>query len=222
MRAAGQAIFRPFCILCAGVLGIALLAACTAADPPGTVTGGALGSYVVPSGIHKIKHVIIIMQENRSFDSYFGTYPGAVGIPMHDGVPTVCVPNPAGGCARPYHDTADVNGGGPHGKGNSAADVDRGKMDGFIRQRDAAKASCKVPDDPACGGRTGIPDVMGYHTAAELPNYWAYAKNFVLQDRMFEPVRSWSLPEHLYLVSGWSAKCKNRSPMSCVNEIVGP
>src|SRR5579884_3491553 len=34
------------------------------------------------NGIHKIKHVIIIMQENRSFDSYFGTFPGADGIPM--------------------------------------------------------------------------------------------------------------------------------------------
>ena len=45
-------------------------------------------------GIHKIKHVIIVMQENRSFDSYFGTFPGADGIPMQNGVPTVCVPDP--------------------------------------------------------------------------------------------------------------------------------
>ena len=59
----------------------------------------------------------MIMQENRSFDSYFGTYPGADGIPMKNGVPTVCVPNPGGGCTRPYHDKADLNGGGPHGEG---------------------------------------------------------------------------------------------------------
>ena len=43
----------------------------------------------------KIKHIVVIMQENRSFDSYFGTYPGADGIPMQNGVPTVCVNNPA-------------------------------------------------------------------------------------------------------------------------------
>jgi phospholipase C len=49
------------------------------------------GSYIVPAGIHKIKHVIIVMQENRSFDSYFGTYPGADGIPMANGTPIVCV-----------------------------------------------------------------------------------------------------------------------------------
>jgi len=175
---------------------------------------------VVAAGVHKIKHVIIVMQENRSFDSYFGTYPGADGIPMSNGVPTVCVPNPAGGCTKPFHDTADVNGGGPHGEANAVADVDGGKMDGFIAQRDGAKPTCQNPDDPAC--QTGPPDVMGYHTAAEIPNYWTYASDFVLDDHMFEPVKSWSLPDHLYMVSAWSAKCHNQSPMSCVNNIVGP
>ncbi|MGH3302459.1 MAG: alkaline phosphatase family protein, partial [Streptosporangiaceae bacterium] len=50
------------------------------------VAGGSAGWYIVPPGIHKIKHVIVIMQENRSFDSYFGTYPGADGIPVQNGV----------------------------------------------------------------------------------------------------------------------------------------
>ena len=54
----------------------------------------------MPAGIHKIKHVIVVMQENRSFDTYFGTYPGADGIPMKDGTPTVCVPNPEKGAGR--------------------------------------------------------------------------------------------------------------------------
>jgi phospholipase C len=232
---------RTVCVGTAGLLMIGLLAACTsggfrvgpakpkasssravAGGPSGhEVTGGPAGRYLVPAGIHKIKHVIIIMQENRSFDSYFGTYPGADGLPMRDGVPTVCVPDPAGGCTRPYHDRADRNGGGPHAEGNAIADVDGGRMNGFIRQRDAARASCRVANDPACAG-TRTPDVMGYHTAAEIPNYWTYARDFVLDDHMFEPVKSWSLPDHLYLVSAWSARCRNRSPMSCVNNIVGP
>ena len=232
---------RPLCVGTAGLLMIGLLAACTsggfqvgAAKPQASsprpvaggssgheVTGGRAGRYLVPAGIHKIKHVIIIMQENRSFDSYFGTYPGADGLPMRDAVPTVCVPNPAGGCTRPYHDRADRNGGGPHAEGNAIADVDGGRMNGFIRQRDAARASCRIANDPACAG-TRTPDVMGYHTAAEIPNYWTYARDFVLDDHMFEPVKSWSLADHLYLVSAWSAKCRNRSPMSCVNNIVGP
>jgi phospholipase C len=96
------------------------------------VGGGPTGSYIVPPGIHKIKHVIIIEQENRSFDNYFGTYPGAVGIPMKNGEPTVCVPNPAThGCTKPYHDSADIDGGGPHGEANALADVNGGKMNGF-------------------------------------------------------------------------------------------
>ena len=183
--------------------------------------GGATGYYLIPPGIHKIKHVIIVMQENRSFDSYFGTYPGVDGIPMHDGVSTVCVPDPAHGCTRPYHDRADVNGGGPHGVANAIADVNGGKMDGFVRQRDASRRLCLVFADPACT-TSGTPDVMGYHTAAEIPNYWAYARNFVLQDHMFEAVKSWSLPGRLYQVSEWSARCRTRSPVSCVNNIVGP
>ncbi|HBH56801.1 MAG TPA: hypothetical protein DDY41_01250, partial [Arthrobacter bacterium] len=63
-------------------------------------------------GISKIKHVVIITQENRSFDSYFGTYPGADGIPMQNGVPTVCLPDPAhGGCVQPFYNAADSNAG---------------------------------------------------------------------------------------------------------------
>src|SRR5579859_1246285 len=53
-------------------------------------------------GITKIKHIIVIMQENRSFDSYFGTYPGADGIPMQNGQPTVCVNDPKlSQCVKP-------------------------------------------------------------------------------------------------------------------------
>src|SRR5262252_2666059 len=148
---AGARLRRVFFMGAIGVLLTALLAACWSA--PQVTVSSATPSIGLPSrrppssrigltGIHKIKHVIIIMQENRSFDSYFGTYPGADGIPMRGDVPTVCVPNPAGACTRPYHDTADVNGGGPHGKANAVADVNHGRMNGFIRQRDAARASC--------------------------------------------------------------------------------
>src|SRR5690349_17852458 len=64
---------------------------------------------VIPSAIHKIRHVVVIMQENRSFDSYFGTYPGADGLPARHGHFTVCVPDPTrGGCDRPFHDPSLV------------------------------------------------------------------------------------------------------------------
>ncbi len=171
----------------------------------------------------KIKHVVVIMQENRSFDHYFGTYPGADGIPIQNGVPTFCVPDSqTGQCVKPFHDSNDLNRGGPHGASNATADIDDGKMDGFIGEaQKGRKKTCQDPNDPNCGGSEGQePDAMGYHDAREIPNYWTYAQQFVLQDHMFEPNASWSLPEHLFMVSGWSAKCsKVGDPMSCQNEL---
>ena len=171
-------------------------------------------------GIHKIRHVVIIMQENRSFDSYFGTYRHADGIPGmagHRGV-LPCVHDPKhGGCVRPYHDESLVNGGGPHTTPASIADVNGGRMNGFVAAAEQASSACKGADDPNCTPANRV-DVMGYHTAAEIPNYWSYAKRFVLQDHMFASVASWSLPSHLYMVSAWSARCsKPYDATSCVN-----
>jgi len=203
------------------VLSSTVLAACTQSSQSGRAVGGRTGTYVIPAGIHKIKHVIVIMQENRSFDSYFGTFPGADGLPRRHGVFTVCVPAPPGHCQRPYHDRSDINGGGPHNLNNALADINHNKMNGFIRQAREAHTTCTIAFDPACR-KKGRSDVMGFHTAAEIPNYWAYARHFVLQDHMFEAVKSWSLPAHLYMVSGWSAKCRSASPMSCKSDIGGP
>ena len=153
-------------------------------------------------GIHKIRHIIVIMQENRSFDSYFGTYPGADGIPAG-----VCLPDPRrGGCEKPYADHHDHNFNQPHGVGGFYGDVNGGKMNGFVTE---SEKFCK----PAGPCRV---DVMGHHTGTDIPNYWAYASSFVLDDHMFEPTLSWSMPAHLYEVSAWSAVCSRPGdPMSC-------
>ncbi len=66
---------------------------------------------------------------------------------------------------------------------------------------------CQATHSPNCGGEGAI-NVMGYHDAREIPNYWSLAENFVLQDHMFEPNSSWSLPQHLFMVSEWSAICR--------------
>jgi phospholipase C len=181
-----------------------------------------------PAAIHKIRHVVVIMQENRSFDSYFGTFPGANGIPGLAGNPgTVpCVPDPRRNrCERPYHDASSLNAGGPHGHAEAMADIDGGKMDGFIAQAESAQtAYCKqYVDSPQCSLKPQAPDVMGYHDSREIPNYWDYARNFVLQDHMFESDTSWSLPAHLFLVSGWSARCTtNGGPTSCHAAVQNP
>jgi phospholipase C len=191
-----------------------------AAGPSGGSSSPA--SSIASGDIHLIKHVIVIMQENRSFDTYFGTYPGAEGIPMANGTPSVCVPDPAnGGCVRPYHTTADSELGGPHGAANAKADIANSAMNGFVGQQERARPGCAATLSPACG--RGTSDVMAYMDQREIPNYWAWAGDFVLSDHMFEPDSSWSLPAHLFMVSGWSAKCANPSdPMSCVSDIRQP
>ncbi|MBV8734205.1 MAG: hypothetical protein JO120_05430 [Solirubrobacterales bacterium] len=66
-------------------------------------------------------------------------------------------------------------------------------------------------------------DAMGYHTGKEIPNYWAYAHDFVLQDHMFGSVASWSLPSHLCLISLWAAVCATHNdPASCTNDPAYP
>jgi phospholipase C len=174
-------------------------------------------------GIHNIQHVVVVMQENRSFDHYFGTYPGANGIPA-----SVCEPDPLnGGCLAPFHDPSNVNTGGPHGAANALAAIDEGRMDGFIGQAEQGQhcsstepgcSPCRTSSSEACL------DVMGYHDAREIPNYWTYAENYALQDNLFSSARSWSLPEHLFMVSGWSAACPdgNPDPMECKNTITPP
>ena len=176
------------------------------------------------AGISRIKHVVVVMQENRSFDSYFGTFPGADGFPVRDGSIDVCVPQPGQPqCLRPFHDPRDVNGGGPHGHANAIADIDGGAMDGFVEQAHQAKAlgACTDPNAPNCL-KASERDVMGYHDQREIPNYWAYARQFVLQDHMFQPNTSWSLPAHLFTVSEWSALCGDTDPNSCVNAVGHP
>ena len=177
-------------------------------------------------GIDNINHLVFIVLENRSFDHYFGTYPGADGIPMKNGVPAVCQQNTrTGRCDEPYHDKNFIDQGGPHGHISSTITVNDGKMDGFIKALYQIGNGCMLhPDEPPCprakNGPDGQPDIMGYHTRRELPNYWAYADNYVLHDRMFAPVDSWTLPSHLFLVSGWSAFCPDlKDAMSCESEL---
>jgi phospholipase C len=172
-----------------------------------------------------IQHVIVIVQENRSFDHYFGTFPGAEGFPRRGGRIAVCVPDPIlGHCARPYHTSSQLQDGGPHAQRHSRADVNGGRMDGFIRTVIDSPIHCADHrNDPRCRpylGPQGQPDVMSYMTRREIPNYWAYARNFVLQDHLFAPADSWTLPAHLFLISAWAAECEDpRDPMSCESNL---
>jgi phospholipase C len=199
------------------------IASISASAGPSTQAAGL--SRLEQARLH-LDHLIFIVQENRSFDHYFGTYPGADGIPMTpDGKPKPCIPDPIlGHCVRPYHSSNQLAEGGPHAQRHSIADVDGGKMDGFVQMAIDSPLYCADHrDDPKCAdylGPQGQPDVMSYHTRKDIPNYWAYADHFVLQDHMFAPADSWTLPSHLFLVSAWAASCTHaRDPMSCSSNL---
>jgi phospholipase C len=218
--------------------------ACTTSAPPSDDTATSPStptSTTSPSptfdidpaaGMDNIDHFVFIVQENRSFDHYFGTFPGANGLPTTpDGSFDACNPDPVAGgvCREPYHDKGLYDTGGPHTTAASEIAVNGGAMNGFVTAlRTLGGASCEVETPPkSCRlsetGPDGTPDVMGYHTDAEIPNYWAYAKRYQLQDRMFAPSDSWTLPSHLYLVSAWSARCTDPSDVTtCSSELQHP
>lgn len=166
-----------------------------------------------------IKHVVVIMQENRSFDNYFGTFPKAKGIPS-------TVLGKTYDCDSNCNCSLNANGAGkykfarnpdpeaktdlPHGNSDFqksiANPVDNGAT---LSPADFLHAACQY-----IGGNsntTALQDVLGYHvgnsSSDELYNYWQYAKNFLLQDNMFESVPDWSPIEHNYMVSAWNADC---------------
>ena len=98
---------------------------CVAQGAPGPSPSPGRSNQASPSlvkiasgakGIAKIDHLIFIVQENRSFDHYFGTFPGANGFPTNaQGKIDVCIPNPfLGHCSRPHHTASIDQVGGPH------------------------------------------------------------------------------------------------------------
>jgi phospholipase C len=193
-------------------------AACRAAALIAALLGAAAAARAQTT---PIQNVIIIMQEKRSFDAYFGTFPGADGIPMVNGVPSVCNNDPATGvCVAPFHSFRNNGTGGPVTPSAATIDIDGGAMDGFI-------AAAETPTQAWPGGGCATPgvdgckmNVMAYSDSREIPNYWAYAETFVLQDHMFAGVGSYGGPAHLQLLSGWSAVCANGKPSSCQNSLL--
>src|SRR5260370_3211811 len=155
-----------------GALAVAILVVAVACGgPQQSVTPTPVEPGV---GIHKIQHVVVIMQENRSFDQYFGTYPGADGLPRQDGQFTVCVPDPlAGSCVRPYHDPSDRTGGGPHRSNNATADINGGNMDGFIAQAEGGKKKCVEAGDPDLT-HSHKNDVVRYKNTRPKPHHRSY------------------------------------------------
>jgi phospholipase C len=139
-------------------------------------------------GSEKIEHVVWIIQENHSFDNYFGTYPNADGIP-----PSTCLPNMPGSkeCVKPFHmppsqPLLDLE----HSWETAHAAYNHGTMNGFVWAE-------------------GSPYTMGYYDARDIPNYWDYAHHYTLCDRFFSSEMTGSSPNHVYTVAARSDEINN-------------
>jgi len=132
-----------------------------------------------------IQHIIFIVKENHSFDDYFGLFPGAngttVGYAKINGVTTQIPLNPGLDKSPNYI----------HEWNPAHIAYDNGLMDAF---NIAAHNKCSAPP------------YLCYQemTQAQIPNYWSYAQNFVLNDNTFAPLMGPSFPNHQYTVAAGS------------------
>ena len=160
----------------------------TGSAPGGGGGGQSPDPATIVPGENPIEHVIFLIKENRTFDHYFGTYPGAEGTTV--GETLIC--KETGGCQpgpdyplkpAPYIQPHDIT----HGFSSGLYAINGGEMNGFniIGEGD---------------------DMSGYvqHSRRTLPNYWAYADRFVLADHFFTSMYGPTFPEHLYTVAAQS------------------
>lgn len=167
---------------------------------PGCGSAGGMTSTTGSSACGKvtdIDHVVILIQENRSFDHYFGSYKGVRGFAdqsaaFNQPYPPNTSSAPAG-VLLPYHlDTTTTNAACTHDITHDWVPQhqswDNGQMDGFVTSRLAINANDAVLS-------------MGYYTRADLPYYYALADAFTLCDNYFCSVIGPTDPNRLYTMA---------------------
>jgi phospholipase C len=191
------------------LLGLAVVLGTCLAWPSADTKTSREGGRGVPTGVPSvapaalpshvpIKHVVFIVKENRTFNTYFATYPGAEGAT--EGGTMSC---DAHGCdvgpTVRLRRARDVQ---PHDLAHcfrcALAAINGGEMNGFNNMA----ATIDVGDKADLYGK----DLSGYvyFERDGIPNYWAYADRFVLADRFFTSMYGPTLPEHLYAVAAQS------------------
>ena len=162
--------------------------ACAVLSGCGLSAGDAL-QPVVPSSAEqelasaRIKHIVVVVKENHTFDNYFGSFPGADGARVCPG-PTGPAPCPR----TPRSVSHDLC----HGHDCALTDWNGGKMDGW-----------------SADGGSDRGDFLAYsqYQEEDIPNYWAYARRYTLADRFFANALGPSFPGHLFVLAaqaGWA------------------
>lgn len=167
-------------------LGVALVLFAIAATP--LLWSPSITHDLSPGARTQVRHVVEIMMENHAFDNLFGKFPGAIGLPVN-----VSLPNGSGGYAHPYWIQGDSTPDVPHDRATEIADLDNGRMDGFVEENRLVNPAT-APELP-----------MGYYNATQIGGYWSLAREFTLCDMYFAPVLGPTDPNRLYAIAGDSA-----------------
>ena len=183
--------------------GAAVTAAFAAEFLPPNVRRALAAGPAHGGSLSDIKHVVILMQENRSFDHYFGTLPNVRGfadpkaITLPDGKPVFYQPDAGNpdGYLLPFHlDTrttsAQAQPSTSHAWAVQHSAWDGGKMDNWL------------PAHLAADGADG-PYTMGYLERDDIPFHFALAENFTICDNYHCSVLGPTWPNRLYLMSAW-------------------
>ena len=150
---------------------------------------GSLPNPSLPGGtdtIPEIDHIVVVMQENHSFDNYLGMLGRGDGFTLdHRGRPRNTNPDPAGGYVRAFHET-DTNQAGHVTQSWDASHLQyaHGRNNGFIGPESSSDWS------------------MAYYTGEELPFYYSLAKTFPVCDRYFCSVLAQTYPNRRFLLAG--------------------
>src|SRR4051794_5663837 len=182
-------------------LGTAAGAASLALLPPAVQKAVATTPSRVPR-LRDIEHIVLLMQENRSFDHYFGTLSGVAGfddpdaVTLPNGDPVFRQPDAThpDGYRLPFHlDTRATNAGAmpstAHGWTPQHASWNHGLMDNWMPAHVAAD-------------KANAPYVMGYLTRDDIPFHYALADAFTICDQYHSSVMGATWPNRLYWMTG--------------------
>jgi phospholipase C len=145
-------------------------------------TASLSGTGASGGDISVIQHIIFIIKENRSFDEYFGTFPGANGATSGE-IST--------GAVIPLGHTPDL----VRDMGHNWTDAITAINNGLMNQFDLVNQ----------GNINGDYMSMTQYYQTDIPNYWTYAQTFALSDAMFSSIQSGTFPNHLYTIAADSA-----------------
>ena len=159
-----------------------LLSACSSGE-----SSSSLAS--ITTATQHIKHIVFFIKENRTFDNYFGTYPGANGATTAVDSEGETIP-----LQHQQDQIPDID----HTFEGANGAFDNGKMDQFDLLSSQGTIYKVRKNNPYANNS------LTQMYQSDIPNYWLYAQNFVLGDNMFSSLIGPSFPNHLYTIAAQS------------------